>query len=326
MPSKNFLQISNLHFGFPGKKVLKGISFKVKEGEVLGVIGESGSGKTSLMRILSGLATPAKGSVKLEGKPLATASELLIPGYEQIKLVHQDFDLMPMLTVEENIVRQLKHLSDYQQQQRALKLRKLLKLSGLRNRRADQLSGGQRQRIAIATAIASQPKVLLLDEAFSNLDYPLKRSIIQLLKTEWKPSMLIIVGHEPAELLSLCSRILVLEEGRIIQDDKAETVFLKPINSYAGRLMGPLTHIDAQQSELLGLPPKNNLLRPFELEAAKKGMAVTVSHCEFNGRDYLCTARSEEKKSEIYFFHPQNIDIGNKINIRPNTLNFKSLI
>jgi len=318
MAENPILQLKNLHFGFPGKKVLKGLNLDLNPGDMLGIIGESGSGKTSLLRVLAGFANPNKGHLYFKGQKLPPAQQMLIPGYENIKLVHQDFDLMPMLTVEENIIRQLKHLSNSQQQQRALQLRKLLGLSGLRNRRADQLSGGQRQRIAIATAVASQPQVLLLDEAFSNLDYSLKRKILTLLKTEWRPGLLVVVGHEPAELLSLCNLMIVLQHGKLIQDESPRKVYRNPVNLYAGKLLGPITEITAGESEKLGWTAQDYLLRPFQLMAAEKGLQVTIEECEFTGRDYLCTAISPAICSKIYFYHPTNISNINKVDLIVN--------
>lgn len=316
MKNTPLLKIQELHFGFQSKKVLRGLNFELQAGELLGIIGASGSGKTSLLKVLAGLYSPQKGRIIFKGKVLPSADQLLIPGHEELHLVQQDFDLLPMLTVDENIARQLRHLSDRQQAQRALVLRGLLDLNRLKNRRADQLSGGQRQRIAIATAIAAQPQLLLLDEAFSNLDYPLKRRVLELMRNEWNPEGLIMVGHEPEELLSLCDRLLVLQNGKVIQCDKSDIVFDAPVNRYAAELLGPISIPPKKELHDLNAPVKSTMLRPHKLRLSESGLKCEVQGSEYQGRDYLIEAKSVATGSTFYLYHLKPLTKGRQIFIK----------
>ena len=150
------LEAYNISLSFD-KPVLKNISFKVKKGQVMGLVGKSGAGKSSLLNILAGHLAPNEGEVHIESKKLTDPRELLVPGYEQIKIVSQDYQLDPYHTVEENIREALISLPESEKIKRLRQLMKLMKLENIADIKAIEASGGEQQRLSIARAIALKP-------------------------------------------------------------------------------------------------------------------------------------------------------------------------
>ena len=226
------IETRNLSFGYSDVKVLRNINLMLREGEILGIAGESGSGKTSLLKLLAGLLEPGSGGILFNGEKLQPPSQKLIPGHDRISIIQQDFDLMPYISVDENIYREGHTLTKGLSGRKVAEIRAKLKLSKFKANKAGQTSGGQKQRVAIARAIAAKPEVLLLDEPFSNLDHGLKADLIQLLKSEWKARAMILVTHEPNDLLQVADRIVVLENGRIVQQGSPQHLYSFPKNRY----------------------------------------------------------------------------------------------
>lgn len=282
--AKEILQAKGVHFSYGDTPVIKGVSFKLKEGEVLGIIGSSGSGKTSFLKLLGGLLQPQKGSLLFDGEPVEGPHQRLIAGNERIKLINQDFDLMPYLTVKENMLRNSLSESNSSRNKIAHKFQQQLKLKKISQNRATDTSGGQQQRIAWAAALGARPDILLLDEPFSNMDYPLKMELIHLLKTEWKPRAMILVTHEPSDMLQLADRILVMDRGRIIQRGSSREIYERPKNVQAGRLLGPLNVLSATEAKLFDIKSEKDVyLRPHQLKISKKGVEGRVHSCLFLG-------------------------------------------
>ncbi len=310
------LKVSKLHFSYGDKAILKNVSFRLKEGETLGIIGESGSGKTSLLKLLGGLLKADSGELLFEGNPIPGPDERLIAGHEHIKLVHQDFDLMPYLSVKENVLRH--SLSESQSgREKILKhFQKQLKLMEVSGNRATDTSGGQKQRIAMATAVSASPDVLLLDEPFSNLDYPLKMDLIHLLKTEWKPRAMIIVTHEPSDILQMADRILVMSKGRVVQRGTAHEVYQYPKNESIGKLLGAINKLSAEQAKLFGISSEKEVyLRPHQLVIGDSGVEGEVKSCRFMGATYLVEVLVEGVSCLTMFYHRSRLPTGTNVTI-----------
>jgi ABC-type sugar transport system ATPase subunit len=194
-----------------GVEALRGVDIHVRSGELLVLLGPSGSGKTTLLRLIAGLETPTAGGVRIAGEP----ADRLPPHRRGVGLVSQRVVLFPHLSVRDNLRFGLPRGQDGSLSQVA----ELLRIGELLDRRPGELSGGQQQRVALGRALVRRPRVLLLDEPFSNLDAPLRwelRGQLHLLQRHLRATM-ILVTHEQDEALSLADRVAVLDRGRLAQ-------------------------------------------------------------------------------------------------------------
>lgn len=287
--NEKILEAKKISFSYGADKILRNISFNLHSNEILGIAGESGSGKTTLLKVLAGLMSPDRGELLFKGEKLTDPQEKLIAGEEQIKLVNQDFDLMPFISVDENILRNSLSQSDSARKKMLGKYHRKLQIGNIKNQKAKKTSGGQMQRVAMATALSTRPEVLLLDEPFSNLDYSLKNKIIEMLLKEWKPKGMILVAHDPNDILQLSDRILILQKGRIIQKGSPHDVYYNPKNLYAAETLGPVNRLEVKEALEMGIrTEKPVFLRPNQLKVHKtKGLKAIVSNSRFNGAYYL---------------------------------------
>ena len=209
------LKIENISFGYTSKEVLKNISFSANKGDYIGVIGESGCGKSTFLEIIYGLLHIEKGAVYWNDEKLLGPNFRLIPGEDFMKYLPQDFDLMPYITVEENIGKNISSL-DPNKLQRTKELLEVVDMSDFLKTKVKNLSGGQKQRVAIAKVIAKEPEVLLLDEPFSHIDNfrknKLRRDLFRYLKL--KNILCIVATHDTTDALSFADEILVIKDGK----------------------------------------------------------------------------------------------------------------
>ena len=281
------LEIKNIFVDFD-RPILKNISFKAKQGQIIGLVGKSGAGKSTLLNVISGQLAPKDGALYLNGKALPSASNLLIPGFQEIKLVSQDYNLDPYHTVEENIREAAISLPEKEKVRRVEQLIKLLKLDTIRNVKANETSGGEQQRLSIARAIALRPEVLLLDEPFSNLDAHLRAMLFKyILKLREKENLtIILVSHEGQDVLGLSDAIYFLNKGKL---SPRKT----PLNAYY-----QLGHLG--NAMLLGIVNQTNIdgekirFRPDEYQISSKGnLSLRYDYTVFMGALFL-----------NYFFDP----------------------
>ena len=281
------LEIKNISVDFD-RPILKNISFKAKQGQIIGLVGKSGAGKSTLLNVISGQLAPKDGALYLNGEALPSASNLLIPGFQEIKLVSQDYNLDPYHTVEENIREAAISLPEKEKVRRVEQLIKLLKLDTIRNVKANETSGGEQQRLSIARAIALNPEVLLLDEPFSNLDAHLRAMLFKyILKLREKENLtIILVSHEGQDVLGLSDAIYFLNKGKL---SPRKT----PLNAYY-----QLGHLG--NAMLLGIVNQTNIdgekirFRPDEYQISSKGnLSLQYDYTVFMGALFL-----------NYFFDP----------------------
>ncbi|EOZ91967.1 putative ABC transporter ATP-binding protein [Indibacter alkaliphilus LW1] len=233
------------------------VSFDVEEGEILALIGESGSGKTTVLRLIAGLEHPDAGSISLSGQVIVEGKKS-VPAHErQVGMVFQDYALFPHLTILENVKFGLKkNLSD------PIKVAEdTLKLVGLRedyHKYPHQLSGGQQQRVALARAIAPNPKILLMDEPFSNLDAMLKDQVREEIRQIIKKTGItaIFVTHDTKDALSTADRIAILHKGYLQQIDIPKNLYEFPVNPYVANFFG-------KRNEIMAVPREDGFHTTF---------------------------------------------------------------
>ena len=298
-------------FSYTDKVVLKDIVFNVSPGEHVSIIGESGSGKSTLLHIIYGLIHLEHGEIFYNGKKLLGPTQTLIPGEPFMKLVAQEFNIMPFSTVAENIGSHLSRLNQEKDENRIDELLDVVDLAPYKNTLVKYLSGGQKQRVAIAKALANEPKVLLLDEPFSNIDNfrknNLRRKIFHYLKSN--DISCISATHDSEEALAFSDHILLMKEGKTERFGTPETLYHTAKNPYQARFFAdanllPENIINNTEST------KNIVIYPHQLEVSKNEtkLAVKVIASYFQGSHYLI--QSLWNSREVFFNHVESLPKG----------------
>ena len=233
------LTLTGIRKSFGGIEVLHGIDTVIEKGSFVSLLGASGCGKTTLLRIVAGLETASAGMVQIGGQDVTG----LPPEARDISMMFQSYALLPHLSVAENVRFPLRMRGIGNREEQAAKVADALEtvqLSAFANRKPAQLSGGQQQRVALARAIVSTPKVLLLDEALSNLDARLREDMqLELIEIHRKLGLTtLFVTHDQDEALSLSDRVILLEGGRVAQEGAPEDIYEAPQSAYAAEFLG----------------------------------------------------------------------------------------
>ena len=234
----HILELKNITKSFGGVSVLNGIDLQVKPGEFITLLGSSGCGKTTTLRIISGLETPDSGSVLLEGTDVTHAE----PNKRGVHTVFQNYALFPHMTVEANIGYSLKikGVKKPEIKERVKEMLELVQLEGFENRTPGELSGGQRQRVAIARSVVDSPKVLLLDEPLGALDLQLRRMMqVELKRLQKKLGITFIyITHDQEEALNMSDRIAVMRNGLFEQMGTPGDIYDRPKTAYIAKFVG----------------------------------------------------------------------------------------
>ncbi len=321
-----FLEVKNISKKYQQQagKAVANISFSVNKGEILAIVGESGSGKTSLLHIIGGLLEPDEGSVFLENEQVLPPSARLVAGHPHINIGHQNFKMFPLFNVYDNISYFLRHYKTDYQRSRVSELLSLCKLEGLESKLPNELSGGQLQRVALAVALANKPKLLLLDEPFSNLDASLKlylkKEIANILKES--NTTAIIVTHDPQDAFLLADRIAVLQNGKLLQIDMPHIVYQFPVNQYVAQLFGEVNLLDGTTAQLFLLPNKQTsiMVRPQDILISNKNnqhaVEAEVKTIDFMGAFYRLEVVLPHEKVLIVYTPFVDVGVHEKIHIQ----------
>lgn len=239
------LEIREIAKHYGSFQALSGISFDMREGEIISVLGPSGCGKSTLLQLVAGLARPDGGEIRMNGQTIASPKGMVPPERRGVNMVFQDYALWPHINVFDNIAYGLSKMNAGEKRQRVAELLDLLQLNGLEKRLPPQLSGGQQQRVAIARALATRPRLMLLDEPLSNLDMRLRVEM----RTEMaylfrKLGMSVFhVTHDPEEAFAMADRLLILRAGAIDQIGTPQQCFTRPASRWAASLLGAINRM-----------------------------------------------------------------------------------
>jgi ABC-type sugar transport system ATPase subunit len=292
----SFLEVENISRKYNEQWVVHPCSFMQKKSERIAIVGETGSGKSTLMKMIGGIVQPDSGSIYFEGKRVTGPDEQLLPGHPMIGYLSQHFELHNNYRVEE--------ILDYGNelpQQEAEELFRICQIDHLLNRKTNSgLSGGERQRIALAKILCRKPKLLLLDEPYSNLDRMHQHTIREVIESIASHLNITCmqVSHDGPDVLSWADRILVMRGGKIIQDGTPNDVYFKPINEYAAGLLGAYNFVSLADAYALAgkeIEAAHNayLLRPEHIRISHSGLdglAAVVKQIDFHGNYYLLQA------------------------------------
>lgn len=296
------LNVQNLTFSYKKAPILKDISFKVKAGENLAIIGESGSGKSTLLNLIYGEFDLNQGQIFWKDTDILGPKYNLVVGYEFMKYVHQEFDLMPYITVAENIAKHLSRFYPEEREERTNELLSVVELEAFANVKVKTLSGGQKQRVALARALAKQPEIILLDEPFSHIDnfkkQSLRRNVFKYLKD--KNIACIVATHDKEDVLGFADNMIVLEDQNILEQGKPEQLYNNPKTPLIASFFGEFNVIN------------NQIIYAHQLEIVKNSdNKATVMTSYFKGNHYLIEADLNGDK--VFFEHHTSIEKGQEV-------------
>lgn len=288
----SFLQLSGICRKEEGTFTLSDISLSLQKGVKLAIAGATGSGKTTLLKIIGGLVQPTAGSVLFEGEKVLGPDEKLIPGHTGIAYLSQHFELRNNYRVEE-ILAMANQLSDEQ----AERIYKVCRIDHLLHRWTHQLSGGEKQRIALARLLVTVPKLLLLDEPYSNLDVIHKnilKTVIDDVADQLKTTC-ILVSHDPLDTLSWADELVVLQQGNMVQQTTPDKIYRQPVNEYTAALFGKYNVLSPSLAKAFSeftdieMNRINSFIRPEDFKIVqdeKGGLKATVTKQIFMGSYY----------------------------------------
>ena len=289
------LTATNLSKAYSGVAAVRNVSLTLQPGQITALVGASGSGKSTLLHILAGLADVDTGEVQLAGKRVMGPSDVLVPGHDDIRLVHQEYQLMPNVSIRENIAYALRFFEKSYRDYRVDELLKLCRLTHVQHRIPRNVSGGEKQRVAIARAVADKPAVLLLDEPFSHLDLPnrmiVRDLLFDLVRGEGgnsRATACLFVTHDATDALSIADTLGILRDGKLIQDGPPVDVYHHPLTAYAAQMTGPVNILKAKHLAVLGLLTPANpeafvCLRPEQIYLVDTGVSAVVRAVYFKG-------------------------------------------
>ncbi|MGF7081861.1 ABC transporter ATP-binding protein [Mucilaginibacter sp. UYCu711] len=261
MTDTPFLQTLAVTKTYPGERLagVKRISLTIKPQKITAIIGESGSGKSTLLKLLFGLLSPDEGRVQFKGERIWGPEEKLIPGHDAMKMVTQDTDgLNVYAKVWDNIAVLLPNTDVTTKEERTTQVLKQLNIQHLADKQAFFLSGGEKQRVAIARALATRPEVLLLDEPFNQVDTSFREGLQQDIRQVVHDMGLtvIMVSHDPAEVLSMADELIVLKDGEIIEAGHPKALYQNPQNLYTAKLLTNCNVLSADDARNFGIKTK----------------------------------------------------------------------
>lgn len=302
------LQVKNISFSYKKKLVLSDVNFIINSGEHLSVIGESGSGKSTLLKLLYGEFDLNEGSILWKNEDILGPKYNLVIGYDFMKYVPQEFDLMPFITVEENVGKFLSNFFPEEKKERVKELLEVVELSKFAKTKVKLLSGGQKQRVALARAIAKQPEIILLDEPFSHIDnfnkQSLRRKLFKYLKE--KNITCIVATHDKDDVLGYADKMIVINQSKIVAYNTPEHLYQHPETPLVASFFGEFNIID------------DTIIYANQLRVVvESNLKATVRQSYFKGNYYLI--ESNLNSVTIFFEHYEPIAINTIVFLKATT-------
>lgn len=319
------LEVQNIYKKYSTGLEISNINFSQKHLQKIAIVGESGSGKTTLLKIISGCTQADNGRVLLNGSRVVGPDEQLLPGHPEIAYLSQHYELLNNYRVEDLIWFDNKLSSN-----EASHLFEICNISHLLKRKTNQLSGGEKQRIALCKLLIKKPKLLVLDEPFSNLDL-IHKSILKTVLRNISAKLSItclLASHDPHDILSWADEVLVMKDGQIVQQASAKTIYYHPVNEYVAAISGNYNLISFQKaSELFSSTflkeNKHIFLRPEQLQISNITdalFAARVVNISFYGNFYLIDLVANDIELTMQT-HTAEVEIGETIGITIDTNN-----
>jgi ABC-type sulfate/molybdate transport systems ATPase subunit len=301
------LQVQIDSFSYANSEILKDISFFLEAGEHLSILGESGSGKSTLLHLIYGLLQLEHGTIFWNEQQLLGPKHNLIPGEPFMKMVTQEYNIMPFTSVSENIATHLPRTHMEQDAERVIELLDVVDLLPFKDALVKNLSGGQKQRVALAKALAKAPELLLLDEPFSSIDAFRKSKLSRNLFAYLKSNTIscITITHDSDEALAFSDTILMLKDGRKIAQGPTLKVYQNMSTAYEAGFFGDASTIPGgvfTSEELVVLPHQLSVC------SKETNLKVVVEASYFKGNYYLVEALFGQQL--VYFNHSAKLDKG----------------
>lgn len=301
------LQVQNCSFSYLNEITIDALSFSLEKGNCLAIIGESGCGKSTLLKLIYGLHDLDSGQIFWKDSEVLGPKFHLIPGMPYMKYLAQDFDLMPFITVAENVGKYLSNFYLEEKQQRIAELLEIVEMTEYASVKAKFLSGGQMQRVALARVLALEPEVLLLDEPFSHIDNfrknSLRRKLFQYLRE--KQITTLVATHDSTDILSFADEVLVMQKGTICAQGKPKDLYSHPQSNYVASLFGDVNELPGHYFDV----EETLYLYPHQLKVTEVSqLKATVTHSYFRGSHYLIEASYE--KGLLFFEHEKELILG----------------
>lgn len=304
MHTMPLLKVSSVSRQFENTAAVDAVSFSQNKLEKIAIAGETGSGKSTLLKMIAGLIQPDTGSIHFDGEPIAGPDDKLVPGHPAIAYLSQHFELQKFLRVEQ-VLEYANKLSPDE----AGTLFEICRIDHLLKRKTDELSGGEKQRIAIARLLISAPRMLLLDEPFSNLDMTQRNTLKMVLEDLCKGLKItcILVSHDPQDVLTWADKILIMRNGKVVQKGTPENVYKMPVNAYTAGLFGKFSRVSVTET-LLPLPGRSNIkrkelfVRPENLQLVPRGgksVKGKITKVVFTGNSYELDVETEQEELTI---------------------------
>ncbi len=315
------------YFAHQDKAAVSQLNMQVEQGEILALLGPSGCGKTTTLRMIAGFEQPDAGDILIQQQSILGLSTQ----QRKIGMVFQDYALFPHWNLQDNLIYAMKHISRADRVKKAEYWLELVGLGGLGKRMPQELSGGQQQRVALARTLAAEPKLVLLDEPFSNLDAALREStrdeVRRLLKANGATA--ILVTHDQAEALSFADHIGVMQNGKLEQLGTPEDIYLRPQTAFVAEFLGHTNLIFATakngiaQTALgpiaLNQPVEGQVtlsLRPEQLclQAQPDAPGVVINR-EFRGHDYFYLIEQQGMLFKVITTQQERYELNQRVQV-----------